>query len=171
MGALMSAKLFDELPLRPDAACSTLVLPPAAVHVTRTSPPSILMLTMRNHGAGRLSTTITRCVHVALLPQSSVTVQTTKPRSISIANSDNADSQRSSSSGAVVFRVVDASGLPYTGSLRPQISVEGSGTVRNLYRAGDIPGTYAVDIRTGTTSMQLNFTIGDVTSSVIIPVF
>src|SRR5882724_1661480 len=77
IGALMSAKLFDELPLRLDAACSTLVLPPAAVHVTRTLLPSILMLTMRNQGAGRLSTTITRCVHVALLPQSSVTVQTT----------------------------------------------------------------------------------------------
>src|SRR6266481_7485452 len=76
IGALMSAKPFDELALRLDAACSTLVLPPAAVHVTRTSPPSILTLTMRNHGAGRLSTTITSCVHVALLPQSSVTVQT-----------------------------------------------------------------------------------------------
>src|SRR6266853_1166037 len=77
MGALMSAKLFDEFPLRLEAACSTLVLPPAAVHVTRTSPPSILMLTMRNHGAGRLSTTITCWVQLLELPQSSVTVQTT----------------------------------------------------------------------------------------------
>jgi len=67
--------------------------------------------------------------------------------------------------------VVDASGLPYTGALRPQISVAGSGTVRNLYRSGDIPGTYAVDIRTGTASMQLTLTIGDVSSSVVIPVF
>src|SRR6266404_6087197 len=74
----MSAKLFDELLLKLDAACSTVVLPPAAVHVTRTLPLSILMLTMRNHGAGRLSTTITSCVHVALLPQSSVTIQTTR---------------------------------------------------------------------------------------------
>jgi len=78
---------------------------------------------------------------------------------------------RSSSSAAVVFRVVDAAGLPYAGSLRPQISVAGSGTVRNMYRSGDIPGTYAIDIRTGTASMQLNLTIGEATSSVTIPVF
>ncbi len=93
------------------------------------------------------------------------------PVAISILYQDLFDSVRASSSGAVVFRVVDASGLPYTGALRPQISVAGSGTVRNLYRAGDIPGTYAVDIRTGTASMQLDLTIGDVTSSVTIPVF
>ena len=93
------------------------------------------------------------------------------PVAISILYQDHYDSVRSSSFGAVVFRVVDASGLPYSGALRPQISVAGSGTVRNLYRAGDIPGTYAVDIRTGTSNMQLNFTIGDVTSNVIIPVF
>jgi len=50
--------------------------------------------------------------------------------------------------------------------------VAGSGTVRRLYIAGDIPGTYAVDIRTGTTtaSMQLSFTIGTVSESVTIPV-
>jgi hypothetical protein len=39
-----------------------------------------------------------------------------------------------------------------------------------LYRTGDIPGTYAVDIRTGTLSMQLSFTIGAVSESVYIPV-
>ncbi|MEO8371417.1 MAG: S8 family serine peptidase [Candidatus Solibacter sp.] len=93
------------------------------------------------------------------------------PVAISVLHQDYYDSVRTTSSAAVVFRVVDASGLPYTGALRPQISVAGSGTVRNLYRAGDIPGTYAVDIRTGTSSMQLDLTIGDVTSSVVIPVF
>ena len=90
---------------------------------------------------------------------------------ISILYQDYYESALSSASGAVVFRVVDAAGLPYDGVLRPQISVAGSGRVRNLYRTGDIPGTYAVDIRTGTATMQLTLTIGDVTSSVIIPVF
>ena len=61
-------------------------------------------------------------------------------------------------------------GLPYTGPLRPQFTVTGAGTVRSLYSAGDIPGTYAVDIRMGTVNMQLNFTIGSVSESVLIPV-
>ena len=93
------------------------------------------------------------------------------PVGISVLYQDYYDSARSSSFAAVVFRVVDAAGLPYTGSATPQISVTGSGSVRRLYRPGDIPGTYAVDIRTGTSSMQLNLSVGDVTSSVVIPVF
>src|ERR1019366_9106110 len=57
-------------------------------------------------------------------------------------------------------------------SLPPQLTESGSGTLRALYSAGDIPGTYAVDIRTGTAtgSMQLNFTIGTASASVYIPV-
>ena len=93
-----------------------------------------------------------------------------QPAGISILYQDYFDYARSSSTQAVVFRVVDAAGLPYTGSLRPQFTVAGSGTVRSLYIAGDIPGTYAVDIRTGTLSMQLSFTIGTVSESVYIPV-
>jgi hypothetical protein len=95
-----------------------------------------------------------------------------QPAGISILYQDYSDSARSSSTQAVVFRVVDVAGLPYTGSLRPQLTVSGSGTVRALYSAGDIPGTYAVDIRTGTAagSMQLNFTIGTASASVYIPV-
>jgi hypothetical protein len=93
-----------------------------------------------------------------------------QPAGISILYQDYSDSARSSSTQAVVFRVVDVAGLPYTGSLRPQLTVSGSGTVRALYSAGDIPGTYAVDIRTGTGSMQLNFTIGTASASVYIPV-
>jgi subtilisin family serine protease len=93
-----------------------------------------------------------------------------QPAGISILYQDFFDSARSSSTQAVVFRVVDAAGLPYTGSLRPQFTLAGSGTVRSLYRTGDIPGTYAVDIRTGTLSMQLSFTIGAVSESVYIPV-
>ena len=95
-----------------------------------------------------------------------------QPAGISILYQDYSDSVRSSSTQAVVFRVVDVAGLPYTGSLRPQLTESGSGTVRALYSAGDIPGTYAVDIRTGTAagSMQLNFTIGTASASVYIPV-
>ena len=92
------------------------------------------------------------------------------PAGISILYQDFFDYARSSSVQAVVFRVVDAAGLPYTGSLQPQWAVAGSGTVRNMYSVGDIPGTYAVDIRTGTASMALSLTIGPVTESVFIPV-
>jgi hypothetical protein len=94
----------------------------------------------------------------------------TEPAGISILYQDVFDSPRSSSSQAVVFRVTDAAGLPYTGSLRPEYSVSGAGSVRRLYAVGDIPGTYAVDIRTGTDSMELSFMIGDVIESVTIPV-
>ena len=95
-----------------------------------------------------------------------------QPVGISILYQDYIDSARSSSAQAVVFRVVDAAGLPYTGSLRPQFTVAGSGTVRAFYSAGNIPGTYAVDIGTGagTGTMQLNFTVGTATASVYIPV-
>ncbi len=93
-----------------------------------------------------------------------------QPAGISILYQDNFDQARSTATEAVVFRVVDAAGLPYTGSLRPQFTVAGSGTVRALYGTGDIPGTYAVDIRTGTLGMQLTFTIGTVSESVYIPV-
>ena len=55
--------------------------------------------------------------------------------------------------------------------LRPSVRLSGSGTVRSFYRTGTIPGTWAVDIRTGTADMQLSFTIGTVTQTVVIPVF
>ena len=93
-----------------------------------------------------------------------------QPAGISVLYQDYYDNARSSSSQAVVFRVVDAAGLPYTGTLRPSLTVAGSGTATRPYTAGDIPGTYAVDIRTGTTSMQLTFTAGTATATVIIPV-
>ena len=95
-----------------------------------------------------------------------------QPVGISVLYQDYYDSVRASSTAAVVFRVVDAAGLPYTGSLRPQLVVSGSGTASRLYSAGDIPGTYAVDIRTGasTGDMQLSFTVGTASASVVIPV-
>ena len=85
--------------------------------------------------------------------------------------SDNFDAARSTSRQAVVFRVVDIAGLPFTGSATPKIAISsGDGTVSKPYRTGSVPGTYAVDIRTGASSMQLDITVGNVTHSVIIPV-
>jgi minor extracellular serine protease Vpr len=93
------------------------------------------------------------------------------PAGISVLYQDYWDYMRSTSYAAVVFRVVDAAGLPYTGSLRPTCSYAG-GSVRAFYFAGDIPGTYAVDIRTGLASaMTLKFTIGDVSQTVSIPLY
>jgi subtilisin family serine protease len=93
------------------------------------------------------------------------------PASISILYQDFFDFVRTTSVQAVVLRVLDSAGLPYTGSAQPQITLTGAGTVRAFYRIGDIPGTYAVDIRTGTADMSLTFTIGSVSTDVVIPVF
>ena len=93
------------------------------------------------------------------------------PAGISILYQDYSDPIRSTSFQAVVLRVVDVAGLPYGGPVLPRYSVSGSGTVRALYRTGTIPGTYAVDIRTGTSNMELTFTAGAVTQTVVIPVF
>ena len=83
------------------------------------------------------------------------------------------ETPRISATEAVVFRVVDAAGLPYSGRQQPVVSatVSGSGVICRTYRAGTIPGTYAVDIRTGTSSMTLSIAVGDVTESVVIPVY
>lgn len=95
------------------------------------------------------------------------------PVGITVIHQDVSDPTRSLSTQAVVFRVVDVAGLPYTGSVTPQVSVTsgaGTGTIRSIYRVGDIPGTYATDIRTGTSSMELGITVGDISTSLVIPV-
>lgn len=59
----------------------------------------------------------------------------------------------------------------YTGPLTPQIAMAaGGGSIRRAYLAGDIPGTYAVDIRAGTSTMQLNISIAGMTQTVFIGV-
>jgi len=93
------------------------------------------------------------------------------PAGISILYQDYYDPVRVTSAQAVVLRLVDVAGLPYTGLLQPRYTVTGSGTVRAFYRTGTVPGTYAVDIRTGTSSMQLTFTVGSLSETVVIPVF
>ncbi len=93
------------------------------------------------------------------------------PAGISVLHSDNSDPAGSTSVRAVVFRVLDIAGLPLNVSDTPKIVISaGGGTVRSVYRIGSVPGTYAVDIRTGTSTMQLDISVGDVTQSVIIPV-
>ena len=93
------------------------------------------------------------------------------PAGITVLYQDYSDPSRTVSHGAVVFRIVDIAGLPYTGPVTPQIAMTaGGGSIRNAYRGGDIPGTYAVDIRAGTTTMQLNISIAGLMQAVFIGV-
>ena len=93
------------------------------------------------------------------------------PAGITVLYQDYSDPSRTVSYGAVVFRIVDIAGLPYTGPLTPQIAMAaGGGSIRRAYLAGDIPGTYAVDIRAGTSTMQLNISIAGMTQTVFIGV-
>jgi minor extracellular serine protease Vpr len=95
------------------------------------------------------------------------------PAGITVIHQDNSDPAGSASTRAVVFRVVDVAGLPYTGSAAPRISVTSgtdTGSIRATYRFGDIPGTYATDIRTGASTMELAITVGGVSTTVVIPV-
>jgi hypothetical protein len=92
------------------------------------------------------------------------------PAGVSVLYQDWWDAARSSSTAAIVFRVVDAAGLPYAGSTVPVVTGT-NGTVRRTYRAGTIPGTYAVDVRTGTANLTVNIAAGSVTETVVIPVY
>ena len=92
------------------------------------------------------------------------------PAGVSVLYQDWYDTARASSTAAVVFRVVDAAGLPYSGAIAPAVSGT-NGTVLRTYRSGTIPGTYAVDIRMGTAPMTVNIVVGGVTESVVIPVY
>jgi len=92
------------------------------------------------------------------------------PAGISVLYADSSDAAGSRVTGAVVFRVVDAAGLPF-GSGTPKVAISaGGGSVRSVYQAGDVPGTYAVDLRAGTSTMQIDISVGNVTQSVLIPV-
>jgi hypothetical protein len=71
----------------------------------------------------------------------------------------------------VIFRIVDIAGLPFAGSATPKVTISsGGGTVLSLYRTGGVPGTYAVDLRTGTGTMQVDIAVGDLAQSVVIPI-
>jgi len=122
---------------------------------------------------GYLQVTGTANSNVASIPYW-FAVPGSTPAGITVIYQDNSDPTGRLSTQAVVFRVVDVAGLPYTGSATPQVSITsgtGTGSIRSTYRIGDIPATYATDIRTGATSMELGITVGGVTTSVVIPVF
>jgi hypothetical protein len=122
---------------------------------------------------GYLTVTGTANSNVASIPYW-FAVPGSTPAGITVIYQDYYDPIRSFSTQAVVFRVVDVAGLPYTGSATPQIAItsgSGTGSVRSTYRVGDIPGTYATDIRTGTSSMELGISVGSVSASVVIPVY
>jgi subtilisin family serine protease len=95
----------------------------------------------------------------------------TTAAAISVLYQDSSVAAQSSARGAVLFRVVDVAGLPYAGSTTPTVTMRaGGGSVRRTYRAGSVPGTFAVDLRTGSTTMQLDIVVDDVTASVVIGV-
>jgi subtilisin family serine protease len=93
------------------------------------------------------------------------------PVGISVLYQDRVDTAGRTATGAIVFRVVDSAGLPFGGSATPTATViSGGGAVRSVYRVGTVPGTYAVDIKAGTTTMQVDVSVGAITQSVFIPV-
>ncbi|HTS28389.1 MAG TPA: S8 family serine peptidase [Bryobacteraceae bacterium] len=95
----------------------------------------------------------------------------TTPAGISVLYSDIHDAANTTATGAVIFRIVDVAGLPFNGAVTPNVRIsQGGGTVRNVYRTGTVPGTYAVDLRTGTSNIEVDITVGTLTQSVIIPI-
>ena len=92
------------------------------------------------------------------------------PAGLSIVNTATQVPPRTTAR-AIVFRVVDVAGLPFTGTLSPRATlVGGDGIAGQPVRVGTVPGTYAIDILTGTGTMQLSISVGSLTSTVTIPV-
>jgi subtilisin family serine protease len=119
---------------------------------------------------GYLQVTGTATTNVTTIPYW-FAVPGSTPVGITVLHQDYSDPMRTVAYAAVVFRIVDVAGLPYTGPLTPQIAMAaGGGSIRRAYLAGDIPGTYAVDIRAGTSTMQLNISIAGMTQAVLIGV-
>jgi hypothetical protein len=75
-------------------------------------------------------------------------------------------SARQSVTAAIVFRIVDAAGLPL--DVKPTVSADATSGVRvnTVYQAGDIPGTYAVDLRFGTANPTITISAGAITQTV-----
>ncbi len=93
------------------------------------------------------------------------------PAGITILYTDSSDSPKSSSTAAIIFRVVDGAGLPLNSSAPISVNISaGGGTVRSVYAASSVPGTYAVNLQTGTSNMEVDITIAGITQSVIIPI-
>jgi len=94
------------------------------------------------------------------------------PEGIAILYQDFYDQAGLLATEAIIIRITDVAGLPYTGPVIPSASIsQGGGSVRSLYRIGDIPGTYAIDIRAGSSTMEIDIAAGGVTQAVYIGVF
>ncbi|MBI4904269.1 MAG: S8 family serine peptidase [Acidobacteria bacterium] len=91
-------------------------------------------------------------------------------KAISVVYSDASNSARAASSQAVIVRLLDEAGLPYTGTEVPSARVLTAGTVTRIYRYGDFPGTYALDVRMGTSDLAVSISAGAVTQTAVIPV-
>ena len=93
------------------------------------------------------------------------------PAFIGILIADQTDAAGTTAPQAIIFRVTDASGVPFTG-VDPQVTVvSGGGAVRNVYPDDpSLPGTYDVDVRLGRTPGLNVFQIsaGAVTKQVVI---
>jgi minor extracellular serine protease Vpr len=67
-----------------------------------------------------------------------------------------------------VFRLVDAAGLPYQGTIKPTVTSDQSQGVSSVYATGNFPGTYAVDVRLASGLNTFTITAGSVTQTVVI---
>lgn len=93
------------------------------------------------------------------------------PQGIAILYQDFQDPSSSLSKEAILIRVTDVAGLPYASSKPVATVAAGGGSVRSIYSIGDIPGTYAMDIRTGTGNMEIDISVGGATQKVFIGIF
>ncbi len=75
-------------------------------------------------------------------------------------------SARQSVTGAIVFRIVDAAGLPLEATPTVTADATSGVLVNQVYQTGDIPGTYAIDLRFGTANPTITITAGTITQSV-----
>ena len=70
-----------------------------------------------------------------------------------------------------MFRLTDASGLPYTGSMRATVTTVSPGaSVTSVSKVGDVPGTYAASVRLGLATSVFTITLGNLTQNVTIDV-
>jgi hypothetical protein len=72
-----------------------------------------------------------------------------RPAAIAILDGITSARRNSTSRDAILFRVVDAAGLPVTGSAVQVTTVVGDGLASVASRDSDVPGLYAAEVRLG----------------------
>ena len=78
----------------------------------------------------------------------------TSPAGISILYQDASDQAFTTAVRAVIFRVVDAAGLPFAGPVTPTVRVTSVDGTAHAYRYGTVPGTFATDVRMGSGALH-----------------